>query len=343
MSAAVVKSVGRKIEPTRANARRALSRLVIAMLLAGAGCLHRDAAISVDALPEGVPHTDRPFGPAEGEFRFAIVSDRTGGHRPGVFASALEQVNRLQPEFVLCVGDLIEGYSQDPATIASEWEEIEAMVERLDMPFFYTVGNHDVSNPAMLEAWHARHGHDYWAFVYRDVLFLSLSTEDPPIELSADVIERKNRFERMLNEDPERVERMLAERARAGVPKALPSPVAISDEQVDFVRRTLDENTDVRWTIVLMHKPAWKQEEPSFARIESMLRDRPYTVVAGHEHSYEYAVRHGREYFVLGTTGGVWISRGPGAMDHVMWATMTDDGPVLAPIRLDGMFGPQGP
>src|SRR5881392_4081346 len=47
------------------------------------------------------------------EFRFAIVSDRTGGHRPGVFSRAVEQINLMQPEFVLSVGDLIEGYTED--------------------------------------------------------------------------------------------------------------------------------------------------------------------------------------------------------------------------------------
>src|SRR6476619_5408301 len=42
------------------------------------------------------------------QFQFAIVSDRTGGHRAGVFSKAVQQVNLLQPEFVMSVGDLIE-------------------------------------------------------------------------------------------------------------------------------------------------------------------------------------------------------------------------------------------
>jgi hypothetical protein len=41
--------------------------------------------------------------------QFAIVSDRTGGHRQGVFSKAVQQVNLLQPAFVMSVGDLIEG------------------------------------------------------------------------------------------------------------------------------------------------------------------------------------------------------------------------------------------
>ncbi len=317
--------------------------VVFPLVGALAGCASPMGARTDVWLPADVPRTARDFRADSEAFRFAIVADRTGGHRPGVFARAMKQVNRLQPEFVLCVGDLIEGYSEDPAKIEAEWEEVEAMVDRLAMPFFYTVGNHDVSNPRMREAWRARHGREYWAFVYRDVLFVSLSTEDPPIELPPDVIARMERFERLMNEDPAAVERMIAARASDGPPAELPTPIAISDAQVDFVARTLAAYPHVRWTIVLMHKPAWKESDPAFQRIESLLVDRPYTVVAGHEHAYQHYVRHGRDYFVLGTTGGVWLSRGPGAMDHVMWGTMTDSGPILVPLRLDGILDASGP
>src|SRR5262245_21874942 len=46
------------------------------------------------------------------DFQFAIVSDRTGGHRAKVFSRAIDQLNLLQPEFVVSVGDLIEGYTE---------------------------------------------------------------------------------------------------------------------------------------------------------------------------------------------------------------------------------------
>ena len=42
-------------------------------------------------------------------FQFAIVADRTGGRRPGVFANAIRKLNLLQPDFVMSIGDLIEG------------------------------------------------------------------------------------------------------------------------------------------------------------------------------------------------------------------------------------------
>src|SRR5688500_14050013 len=55
------------------------------------------------------PVTHLRWNDAPEEFRFAIVSDRTGAHRDGIFSQAVEKLNLMQPEFVLSVGDLIEG------------------------------------------------------------------------------------------------------------------------------------------------------------------------------------------------------------------------------------------
>ena len=70
------------------------------------------------------------------DFQFAIVTDRTGGHRPGVFPDAVRKLNLLQPEFVMSVGDLIEGYTEDRAVLRTQWEEFVGFVDALDMPFF---------------------------------------------------------------------------------------------------------------------------------------------------------------------------------------------------------------
>ena len=105
-------------------------------------------------------------------FQFAIVTDRTGGHRPGIFEKAVEQLNLLQPEFVLSVGDLIEGGTEDLEKLDEEWTEFEGFIHRLEMPFFYLPGNHDISNPVMAKLWQEKFGRRYYHFVYHDVLFL---------------------------------------------------------------------------------------------------------------------------------------------------------------------------
>ena len=288
-----------------------------------------------------IPRTDRPFANDPDNFQFAILGDRTGGHRPGVFRHATERLNQLQPEFVVGVGDLIEGYKEDEAELAAEWDEFDAIVEQLDMPFFYTVGNHDIGNEVMRRIWLERYGSEYYHFVYRDVLFLSLSTEDPPVLLPEETLRRQAWLEDMMRKDPDHVRELLRKRSAetGGKPPKLPGAVAISDAQVQWVAKVLADNPDVRWTIVLMHKPAWIYDHPGFQEIEALLAGRSHTVIAGHEHYYNYSRRGGVDYITMATTGGVWLQEGGGAFDHIAWVTMTDNGPLISNIALCGLLG----
>ena len=246
-------------------------------------------------------------------FQFAIVTDRTGGVRPGIFEDAVRKLNLLQPEFVMSVGDLIMGYTHDRAELNRQWDEFESFVNSLQMPFFYVPGNHDVTNDVQKEIWKERFGRDYYHFTYGNVLFLCLNSEDP---------ER-----------------------------------GIGDEQAAYVARVLEENRDVRWTLVFLHRPLWIDYPPPAAdssdtagttaslsgweRVEALLAGRPHTVFAGHLHRYTRHVRHNANYIVLASTGGGSPLRGArpyGEFDHVVWVTMTDEGPILANLELSGIW-----
>lgn len=126
------------------------------------------------------PWTNREFRNDPRDFQFAIVTDRTGGMRPGVFSRAVAKVNELQPEFVITVGDLIPGgqRQKNEVEIRRQWDEFNGFVEGFEMPFFYLPGNHDVSNPLMDRIWDEMFGVRYYSFVYHDVLFLCLNTQD---------------------------------------------------------------------------------------------------------------------------------------------------------------------
>ena len=59
---------------------------------------------------EKKPWTHLNFGDRGGmDFSFGIISDRTGRATPGVFEGAIEKFNRMRPDFVISVGDFIEG------------------------------------------------------------------------------------------------------------------------------------------------------------------------------------------------------------------------------------------
>lgn len=111
--------------------------------------------------------------------RFAVVADRTGGHRAGVFETAIAKLDLLAPDFVMSVGDFIEGYTTDVAEIDRQWDEFSAIIAGLEAEFHYVPGNHDLSNRESHAAWEARFGPTYSAFVRGHCLFLCLNSEDP--------------------------------------------------------------------------------------------------------------------------------------------------------------------
>lgn len=235
-------------------------------------------------------------------FQFAIVTDRTGGHRPGIFEDAVNKLNLLQPEFVMSVGDLIEGYTRDREQIYREWDEFTGFISQLEMPFFYVPGNHDYINDVMAEIWEEKFGRSYYHFVYHDVLFLCLNSEEATKGSNMGGIEK---------------------------------------EQYKYIKKVLNENKEVRWTLVFMHQPMWILDNTRYwPQVENLLADRKHTVFAGHHHHYVKYNRNNGKYFMLATTGGGSRLRGPdfGEFDHVVWVTMTDEGPVMANLLLQGIW-----
>jgi hypothetical protein len=77
---------------------------------------------------EAKPWTEKQFKNDPAEFQFAIIGDRTGGANvQETFKLALAQLNFLQPEFVINVGDIIEGYTKDKAELHAHWERAHRM------------------------------------------------------------------------------------------------------------------------------------------------------------------------------------------------------------------------
>ena len=151
--------------PQPSTGERGGMLLVVVLLLVG--CVGEQRGV-IEAEVDGVanPWTNLAVNNDPDNFQFAIVSDRTGGHREGVFEDAIDKLNLLQPEFVVSVGDQIEGYIEDEEELHHQWEEFSGFVEKLDMPYFYVPGNHDMQNPVQAGVWAARFGRSYYHFVY---------------------------------------------------------------------------------------------------------------------------------------------------------------------------------
>jgi uncharacterized surface protein with fasciclin (FAS1) repeats len=111
-----------------------------------------------------------------------------------------------------------------------------------------------------------------------------------------------------------------------------------------------------------MHRPLWTylnrkskskghylKTIENYEKLEQLLADRPYTVFAGHNHAYSKTVRNNRNHYVLSSTGaGGGSTKLPieqrlapenkGRFYHIMWVTMTDQGPVVANLMLDAIL-----
>ena len=166
-----------------------------------------------------------------------------------------------------------------------------------------------------------------------------MSSEEPPPEIK----EATKVYKRLQVEDPEAAKKMLAEfMTSEAIVAALGQPVEFPDTQMAWIKKTLAENTGVRWTFLFLHEPCWENPSESFKAIEELLKDRDYTFIAGHLHYYDYDELNGRDYITMGPAGASFHHEGPGNVDHIMWVTMGEDGPEFAKITLDGLFDRQG-
>ena len=113
-------------------------------------------------------------------------------------------------------------------------------------------------------------------------------------------------------------------------------------EQVEYFKKVIAENQNVRHTLLFMHKPLWTYDEgkgTGLPEIEAALAGRRYTAFCGHTHNYETWIRNGNRYIQLATTGGGSLMRGKqhGEFDQIAWITMKDEGPSIANVLLDGI------
>ncbi|MBN2383683.1 metallophosphoesterase [bacterium] len=107
---------------------------------------------------------------------FAVIGDRTGDAQHGVYESILAEISRLQPEFIITVGDMIEGYTKDQTELEKEWLEYKGLTSTLTCPLYFTPGNHDITFDDALEMYIKYAGQPYYSFTIRKNHFVILDT-----------------------------------------------------------------------------------------------------------------------------------------------------------------------
>jgi hypothetical protein len=266
------------------------------------------------AFADGTPMQVRPWSNDPDKFHFAILGDRTGGtpEEWPVFDRAVEEINLLQPDFVIMVGDMIYGYVEEEVDVSSQWDDFWSHAEKLEVPFIYLPGNHDIFSKETLEFWRKHNGRTFYSFDYKDCHFVALNTEET-WEDGSDV------------GDP------------------------LGEAQFQWALEDLSKSEDARHTFVFMHKPLWRDEgdetthrhhaiSPGWEKIEEALQGRPYTVFAGHYHRTVFEPRNDARYIVLSATKGEKVrgenpSPQMGNFAHFTQVTVNDDDAHIALIE----------
>ena len=326
---------------------KALSLTSNALFIVTLGMLLTACSGVMDSTPQGAVRHDLPAGPkpwtdipanydAE-TVRFAVFSDLTGGERQGVFELAVEQLNLLRPELVVNVGDLIEG-SPDSAEINRQWTSFDDRARKSHAPVFYTGGNHDLLDQQLRRTWEKRHGPRYYHLRYRDVLFLIFDTEDHSFERLGEIAELRQQAIAVAQESGWGE---FAKTEYANLPED--ETGMISQAQSAYMQRAIANNSDVRWTFLLLHKAPWANNDmQTWLTIEEALGERPFTVFHGHRHSYQHTQRNGRDYIRLATTGGVFLPESGQSMDQLVWVTVDKSGAHIANLKMSGILDKTG-
>jgi predicted phosphodiesterase len=232
----------------------------------------------------------------------AIIPDRTTGRDWGLryLAEAVDDFNRVKPDAVFCVGDLVQGYSRDHKHVEREHADFLEIVGRLNAPFFPTAGNHDLvsgkrdsKDRSFADDYRARFGPLYYSVELELASFVILNSEDGDGEISA----------------------------------------GFSDAQLAWLDRTLEKLAmRGRPIVLLFHRPLWDHKPTRWdERVQPMLlRHGVDFVIAGHYHALQsLPARDGIPFLILGTCGGA-IDQHPltGQLQHTTFLVIDDGGKI---------------
>ncbi|WP_372722678.1 LamG-like jellyroll fold domain-containing protein [Novipirellula sp.] len=267
-----------------------------------------------------------PLAKEEDVFHFVVYGDRTGGVPAGlkVLEQAVIDTNLLDPDLVMTVGDLIQGYNDAPLWM-EQMAEYKEIMDRLKMQWFPVAGNHDVYWRGEGKAPQGQHETNYekhfgplwYTFQHKNAGFVVLYSDEGDSATN----------EKGFNEG--RLQKM-------------------SPEQLDFLRQSLEKHKDLEHVFLFLHHPRWigaGYTDGNWDEVHGILKSagNVSAVFAGHIHHMRFdGPKDGIAYYTLATTGGHLSADIPeaGYLHHLNVVTVRKESVTVAALPVGSVIDP---